>query len=548
MEEQLKKSFKSTKEYFVNMSRSKRGVFIFSAIGIVLFSIMVVVWLNLSGTRLVTLYSGLDIQEASDIYTVLQDMDVKAQLDNNGNIKVPQDKVETLRIQMAAKGYPKTALSYDVFSSASGLTSTEFEKQVALGHELQNRLQDTLMRMSGINKAIVTLNIAKSGNYVWEQDTAKSTASVLLTLKPGVEFSKHQVSGVKNLVASSVPKMDTKDVKVINSDTHNEMFGVDEISSESSDLEEAILRLGLERQMEQALEDKATKQLSLQYGPDELRVSATVELNYDKMISESTQYKPEGNNNTGIITKIDEAYKMDAQKVTSGIVGEEQNTDIPIVVDRNGDGIPEVVDHEKHIDYVVSYIKQQVERGTAEVTNKTIAIMVKDRRELTQEIKDELIDQVSMATNIPINNISISNALANGFGNISTQETWSQAIRDFFKDPTLFLVILFSILALVVIIMLIVAKVKHDKEKYMYVKEYVTEDGSTDMIAEDVSLEDERRKINDAMEVKKKQLKLVAEKRKNEEMGITNEIKDFTKQHPDITASLIRSWLREEDR
>ncbi len=547
MEEQLKKSFNTTKEYFTNMSKQKRGVFIFSGVGILLFSILVVVWLNLSGNKLVNLYTGLDPKEASDVYTVLQDLGVTAQLDNTGAIKVPKGEVETLRIQLAAKGYPKTALNYDIFSSVNGLTSTEFEKRVGLVHQAQNRLQDTLMRMHGISKAVVNINLAQTGNYIWEQDTSKSTASVLLTLYPGVEFSKKQVSAIKSLVATSLPKLDPKDVTVVNSETHNEMFGLDEISDASSDLEEAILRLGLERQMEQALEDKVSKQLSLKYGPDEMRVSATVELNYDKMISESTQYKPEGDSQAGVITKVEESYKMDSSKTTSGIVGEEQNTDIPIVVDKNGDGVPEAVDHQKNVDYVVSYIKQQVERGSAEVVNKTVAIMVKDKYELTQQRKDELIEQVSMATNIPLSNISIENALSTTLADPTIQDNWLQTVKNILEDPTMMATILLLIVALIVTIMLIAAKVKRDKQKYMYVEEYVAPDGTTTMVGEDTTLEEETKKMQKAMEEKKRQLILAAEKRKTEESGITNEIKQFTKVHPEITASLIRTWLREEE-
>ncbi|MEG1943748.1 MAG: flagellar basal-body MS-ring/collar protein FliF, partial [Angelakisella sp.] len=329
MEEQIKKSFGSIKEYWQKQSPKRKKTITFSGVGIFLFAVLVVGWLNLSGSGFVTLYSSMERAEATAVYTTLQDMEIPAKMDDSGNVMVPRKDADTIRIKLAAQGYPKSTLSYDIFNSSNGLTTTEFEKRVILSQQLETRLQDTLTRIQGVNKAVVTLDLVQGSNYVWEQETAKSSAGVLLTLDAGVTLEPKQVSAIKNLVASSAPKMAAADVKVVDAGTSIELKSTDDMSG---GLGGELERLGFEAQIETRMVDKVLKQLSLMYSSDKIRVSASVQLNYDKMISESMQYKPE-QGGTGVTEHIDESYAKDATNMAQGVAGEEQNTDIPIVVD-----------------------------------------------------------------------------------------------------------------------------------------------------------------------------------------------------------------------
>ncbi|MEG0852474.1 MAG: flagellar basal-body MS-ring/collar protein FliF [Angelakisella sp.] len=529
MEDQIKKSFGSIKEYWDKQSPKRKKVITFSGVGIFLFALIVVAMLNGSDARFVTLYSSMDRQEATAVYTILQDMEIPAEMDDKGNVMVPKKNADTVRLDLAAQGYPKSTLSYDVFNSSNGLTTTEFEKKVILSQQLETRLQDTLTRIEGVNKAVVTLDLAQGSNYVWEQETTKSSAGVLLTLNPGKTLEPKQVSAIKNLVASSAPKMSPEDVKVVDAATSIELRSTEE---QAGGLGGELERLGFEAEIEKRMEEKVTKQLSLRYTPDKMRVSATVVINYDKMISESMQYKPE-QGNTGVIDSLDETYAKDATNYAQGIAGEEQNTDIPIVVDQNNDGTPEVVDHTRSIDYAISYIKQQVERGQAELTSATMAIMVMDP-ELDQRQKDAIIEQASKAANIPVGNISVENASFEG-NTIPTNTVPVGGID--FTDPVTWAVIGLAILSLAILVFLVLSILRKGKTKKLVAQSNEEVDN---LIQEQLNIQKE-------VEDKKRLLKETAEAKNNQENAIANEVRDFAKQNPEITASLIRSWLKEED-
>lgn len=520
MEEQVKKSVDNVKEFWNKLDPKKKKVIGFSSLGVSLFIIAATIWLYASSASMVMLYRGMELDESKEVYAVLQEMGVPAEMDANGNIKVAKDAADNLRLELASQNYPKSTLSYDIFDSASGLTSTEWDKKQKLVLQLQDRLQDTLSRIEGVEKAVVTLNIAESNSYVWQKEQIPSSAGVLLTLRPGIELSKKQVSGVKYLVSASVPKMTQSDVKVINAKTSLELKSAEETSG---DVDYAIERLNFEEQIENRLEEKVLNQLSLRYGYDQMRVSATVVLDYDKMISESMEYKPE-QGNTGVIDSLEESYVKDANNYAQGIAGEDNNTDIPVIVDQDADGTPEVVDHTRNIDYAISYIKQQVQKDQAQVVSSTIAIMVVDA-ELTQEQKDAIIDQASKATNIPIANISVENILPTTGQPVLNPEGIT-------ISPLILIGLAIAAIVLIVIILLLTSRSKKSKAEKQARQE-----------------EDVRHKITSEEEIeeRKRLLRETAEAKSNSENAITNEIREFAKTNPEITASLIRSWLKEDE-
>lgn len=523
MEEQMKKLLAPLKEFWDKQSGTRKKIIIFSAVGVVLLSLGLGLFLNQQGNGFVTLYSSLDRQEAASVYSVLQDMEIPAQMDQSGNVLVPKEQVDSLRLELAGKGYPKTGLTYDIFSSVNGLTTTESQSKVILAQQLETRMQDTLIRIEGIQRAVVTLNIASGSNYVWEQDTQKSTATVLLTLAPDFEMSKKQASAIKNLVAGGVPKMSPSDVTVVDAATSLEL--TEEVADAGSLVGE-LERLGLERQIERSLESKAERQLSLFYGEDQMSVAATVVLNYDKMISESMQYKPE-QGGTGVVDQIDEHYAMKPSDIVEGIAGEELTTDIPIIVDEDNDGVPEYVDHTRSIDYSISHIKQQIEKGKAEMTSASIAVMIKDG-DLNQQKRDSIIEQVSKATNIPVGSISVETLEP-----VEIPQEDVNTEPGLLEDPIMLAVIGLGALSLLIIIFMIMRMMRKKKKKM-----------SVDEVDE---LELEQQRLAQEMENKKRALKEAADAKNNQENAIANEVRTFAKENPEITASLIRSWLKEDD-
>ena len=122
----FKESTDKVKTYFKDMPKKKRTVTIAVAAAVVLVAIILTISLNsATKTKYVSLYSDLSTTEASDIYQALVDMGADVKVGTNTQILVPENEYDIWLLKLAAKGYPKTALSYDVFSSHSSMTTTE---------------------------------------------------------------------------------------------------------------------------------------------------------------------------------------------------------------------------------------------------------------------------------------------------------------------------------------------------------------------------------------------------------------------------------------
>jgi flagellar M-ring protein FliF len=130
------------------------------------------------------LYGGLSGTDASAVTQQLGTDGVKYKLSDGGStILVPQDKVYSERIALAGKGLPAGSggsSTSDPWSllDKQGITSTDFQQNVAYQRALSGELAKTLEAMDGVNTAVV--NLAIPAKDVFSDDTTKTTASVLV--------------------------------------------------------------------------------------------------------------------------------------------------------------------------------------------------------------------------------------------------------------------------------------------------------------------------------------------------------------------------------
>jgi flagellar M-ring protein FliF len=166
---------------------------------------------------LTPLYGSLAGEDANAIVEELQAQGVQYQLADGGTtVLVPQEQVYDLRVSLSGQGLPANASDqgYAILDQ-QGITSTDFQQNVAYRRALEGELDKTLMAIEGVRTAVVHLALPKQDVFSTEED--KPTASVLLALKPGVKLETNQVDSVTRLVAGSVENLDPADVTVTDS-------------------------------------------------------------------------------------------------------------------------------------------------------------------------------------------------------------------------------------------------------------------------------------------------------------------------------------------
>ena len=534
MSDQIKQLQKNLNGFWKNQSPKKRGIIGLVTLGLVIFSLASAYYLNHKNDGWVVLYSGIDAAESAQIYSTLRGMEINAQLNTEGQLMVEETQADGLLLQLSGLGYPKTAPSYDVFSNNTGFTTTEYEKKQYLLFQLQDRIEKTLSNLEGVKSAIVTLDVPEESNYVWQENSdQRSSASVLLTMADGKTLSSEHIKAIKNLVASSVPKMTSTEVTLVDAATSMELVAKGEgEGSESFDFD----RLDFEAQVEKQLVDKVLNVLSIAYPPDKIRVSATAVIDYDKMITEQMNYVPDEKGN-GVVSRISQSDTMDGQTFAEGIAGEENNTDVPIYVDTNHDGQPEYIDHGREAEYLVSYIKNQIEKNKAQLKSASLAIVVNDSA-LSPEKQASLIAVAAKATNVLPENISIA-----GFDIQKTEDSIAKETEVMTETPPqklnkLLMIGIFAACALLTILISVFILLHRRKKKKL----------QTELAREAAEIAEAQSKLTaqQEMEEHKKKLREAAETN-TKGNAVTDEVRDFASLNPEITAALLRSWLKEDE-
>ncbi len=526
--DQIKQAFGKLREGWRNLAPLRKRIVMIVAAAVLALAVGLVVLLNMRASRMTVLYSGLLQEESVQGLASLQSVGIPGQLNSKGELEVPANQVNAAMAQLATVGIPSAtaALPYDIFKQAGGLTTTDFEKQQYQINQMQDRLQDIIKTYDGVQNAYVTLNIQDRSNRVWNAGSSPNSASVKLDMMNGQVLTSGQVSGIRFLVGPAA-NIDPEQVSVIDSAGVTLAAAGEGYDAEFASTSQFLQRQGFESEVEQRLHDKTANILSLPY-PDinDYRISVTVALDWDAMITESMQYNPLDGTTRGVTNHEETQAVMGTGQYAAGVVGETDNTDIPTYADLNGDGEMDTVDYYQSRDYLVSYIKQQVEKDGATLKEASIGVVVGGQ--LDNNTRQTLRELISAATNIPIDNVNVQGMLD---ATITPEETPQNLI---FGLPAIFFYIATAALAALIIAMILIIIMRKRSQKKRLEAEAAA------LAAE----EEEALRVQQEIEERKRQLKDAA-MGDNNENAITNEVREFARNNPEITANLLRNWLKE---
>ncbi|HUW78800.1 MAG TPA: flagellar basal-body MS-ring/collar protein FliF [Candidatus Nanopelagicaceae bacterium] len=182
----------------------QRTVTVLGVIALVLGGYLFTTWA--SKPAYVPLFSNLASTDANSIVQQLDTSGVPYQLTDGGaTILVPQDKVYATRLTLSGQGLPTGGTSGYSLLDKQGITTSDFMQHVDYQRALEGELAKTISAIDGVQGAVVHLALPQQS--VFTDTASKPTASVLVSLRPGVQLSPSQTEAVVNLVAASVPDL-----------------------------------------------------------------------------------------------------------------------------------------------------------------------------------------------------------------------------------------------------------------------------------------------------------------------------------------------------
>ncbi|WP_375492579.1 flagellar basal-body MS-ring/collar protein FliF [uncultured Jatrophihabitans sp.] len=162
------------------------------------------------------LYSNLATSDASAIVSKLDADKIPYQLSGGGTtISVPADKVDSTRLTMSAANLPGSGQTGYALLDKEGVTTSQFKQQIDYQRAVEGELAQTIESIDGVKAASVHLSIPQQD--VFNDNTQKPSAAVLLSVDPGTTLDDSQVQSVAYLVSSSVPGLSTNAVAITDS-------------------------------------------------------------------------------------------------------------------------------------------------------------------------------------------------------------------------------------------------------------------------------------------------------------------------------------------
>ena len=533
MKEKLNKALGKFKAFWGGLTK-KIKILLCAGLGAILIGAVILTVVLNSSDGWVVLFPGMTTDESAEVYLELENMQVETRINSDHEIEVKEEQWDELVYKLAEKGYPQSTPSYGTFFNNLSMTMSEFEKKETLRFELQDRIQTTLKRIDGVKGALVNINIPEQKQYAWEENTEKATASVLLTLDRNADFNAEQVSAVKNIVAYSAQQVLPDDVSVVDAATGLEMKGLEDAPTDIFDDES---RINYKNIIKNQYEENARRILAPIYGEDGVIAVASVEVDYDKINEEVKEFIT---NEDGEGVKQSQHIKYDTDGVVDpgGIVGEEDNTDIPnygnLEDELNSDNTPE---YERDTEWAIGYILRQTEKAQGGITDASISVVVTtESGVLTAAETENVIQLVRNATNIDIEKISAGARLADSLelpGEdpiFPSDSPLSNLLNSkWFK----WLLLAAGILLLAIILLIILLINKRAKRRIALAQ------------AESQAQIDNMKRSIEEQDNMRKSIEEAAKEHNDSDNATANEVKDFAKKNPEIAAALIRSMMKE---
>ena len=506
-----------TAELNEKLSKQTKILILAIAVGVLVIAFAIAMLLNSASWGV--LYTGLDEQEVVQIVKLLEDQKIKYKVDGSV-ISVPKENVNKVKASLASAGYPKTGFTYDLFKDNVNLLATDFEKYKYAQFELESRMAETIKQFEGVKNATVAIAMAQEQKYVLQEDVKESSASVTVTMQDGGSPTREQVKGIQRLVARGVPGLKIENVSVLNGEGEEVTEQYDNPLEGSN-----VLKIKVKKQLESDVKAKVLNVLQPLFGQDNVRVSVNCAVDMDKKIKEIIEYIP-SENNRGVLHSANSAYEVQGNgKITAGVPGTETNADIPVYPGVTTDGNDVYFKDDRALEYLVSQVKEQIESDTGEITDTTISVAV-DSADLTPKKAGELRQTVALAAGIDVSQADTKIAIFNApFFTESKQPAVGFAAL-FESNPMLKYIIpaiLALIIALVVIIIVTINKAKARKR------------------AEELAAEEARRLTDSDTLISLDELE------KSREDELKSQIQDFTDMNPEISALLLKTWLRGEE-
>ena len=280
-------------KFITNLNAAQRAVVIggFSVLFVFLIGLLVYSNIKAEDEKLnYTIASSLTKNQVMLASSELENAGIPFSIIGTGNnltLRTNKEYINIAKIKLVtSEAATNKHTGWEIFEKSS-LGTTNFENNVKFQRALEGELARSLESLSGVLSA--TVKIAFPKDTIFTEKKTPPSASAALKLKPGVFLTQKQIDGIKNFIASAVPKLVSENIKLIDQDGSLLERSTDDVEAQKFTTQQTY-----KEDLENSYEKKIINLLEPIVGVGRVIAKVTVDLDFTKRESQKEIYDPEG--------------------------------------------------------------------------------------------------------------------------------------------------------------------------------------------------------------------------------------------------------------
>lgn len=234
------------------------------------------------------LYGSLSAKDLSQVTTSLDSAGIEYKFEpGSGGILVPAERLHEARMKLASTGLPLGGeIGYELLDKDQGLGSNSFLLKARYQRALEGELAQSISKLKVVQSARVHLAIPKQSAFA--RKSSQASASVVLNLYSGRNINDVQIASIVNIVASSIPGLDTDQVTVV--DDKGRLLSS---KGSQSNMMQSSTQFDYTRKLEERYVQRIVDIISPIVGIEGIRAQVVADINFTSQEETKESYLPE---------------------------------------------------------------------------------------------------------------------------------------------------------------------------------------------------------------------------------------------------------------
>jgi flagellar M-ring protein FliF len=237
------------------------------------------------------LFPDLSEKDGGQVIERLAQMNVPYRFsEGGGSLMVPAARLHELRMKLATSGLPTGGVGgtggpgYELLDK-SPFGQTQGQERMSVQRATEGELTRTIQSLASVHSARVHLAMPAQNGFFREQQ--KPSASVVLSLHPGLTLERSQIAGIVHLVSASVADLNPKAVRIIDN-SGALLSGSDGEGAEGLDGSQLQYR----REVEAGHLRRVLALLEPVVGRDNVRATISADIDFSQVMQTAEAYRP----------------------------------------------------------------------------------------------------------------------------------------------------------------------------------------------------------------------------------------------------------------